>query len=260
MIDIIIPVYNSANTLEKALLSIMFQSIKDKLKIYIIDDYSKDDISSLLAIFSKYLDITYYKNESNLGAGLSRQKGLEYSNSKYVMFLDSDDLFYTHTSIEELYNEIEKYNYDYVSSNTYNEKYNIENNNIGDLHGKIYKRSFLDSNNIKFNELRYDEDNYFNTLVLMNGPTKGFIKKVTYVYKNTDGSLTNNKSTIQSIDYIENYMKSMKSALQNIENPNKDLIAPIINVKVTYLEKIKHDYNLSDRKKIYAWINDLKKY
>lgn len=80
----------------------------------------------------------------------------------------------------------------------------------------------------------------------------------TYVYKNTDGSLTNNKSTIQSIDYIENYMKSMKSALQNIENPNKDLIAPIINVKVTYLEKIKHNYNLSDRKKIDAWINDLK--
>ena len=58
MIDIIIPVYNSANTLEKALLSIMFQSIKDKLKIYIIDDYSKDDISSLLAISLTLLSIS----------------------------------------------------------------------------------------------------------------------------------------------------------------------------------------------------------
>ena len=33
------------------------------------------------------------------------------------------------------------------------------------LHGKIYKRKFLEKNNIKFNESRYNEDVYFNELI-----------------------------------------------------------------------------------------------
>ena len=40
-IDIIIPIYNSLNTLERTLISIERQTIIDKVKIYIIDDFSE---------------------------------------------------------------------------------------------------------------------------------------------------------------------------------------------------------------------------
>ena len=41
MIDIIIPAYNAHDTLYKTLSSIALQTIKDKVNVYIINDYSK---------------------------------------------------------------------------------------------------------------------------------------------------------------------------------------------------------------------------
>lgn len=260
MIDVIIPIYNSKETLETALLSILFQSIKDKLKVYIIDDNSKENYTEIIERFKKYLNITYYKNVENIGAGLSRQKGIEISDSKYLIFLDSDDLFYTHTSLESLFNKIEKDFCDYVSSNTYDEKFDLENNNIGDLHGKIYRRSFLEKHDIKFNKFRYDEDNYFNTLVLMNNPIKDTLNEITYVYKNNTNSLTNcNNST--DISQIENYVESIKLATEKCllsQNSNLEIINSILSVKINYLENIKDNFSYLDKLKIENWINSFK--
>ena len=75
-IDIIIPIYNSKDTLEKTLISIERQNILDKIEIYLIDDYSTDNYESILNRYNN-LNIHYHKLDKNVGPGLARQKGID---------------------------------------------------------------------------------------------------------------------------------------------------------------------------------------
>ena len=91
MIDIIIPAYNSSDSIIGTLASIAIQRIKDKAKIYIIDDCSSDDYSKVLSLFEDKLDITYIRLDKNMGPGYARQVGIDSSNSEYIVFIDSDE-------------------------------------------------------------------------------------------------------------------------------------------------------------------------
>ena len=104
MIDIIITAYNAHKTIVKTLLSIEKQTLKKLVKVYIIDDHSQKDYNYLLELFENKLDITIIRNEKNLGPGLSRQKGLDISKNEYIVFIDSDDVFYNKHSLANLYN------------------------------------------------------------------------------------------------------------------------------------------------------------
>ena len=54
-------------------------------------------------------EIYYLKLDKNVGPGQARQKGLEISNSEYILFIDSDDLFYDSDSIKNLYVKVYKF-------------------------------------------------------------------------------------------------------------------------------------------------------
>ena len=108
MIDIIIPCYNAHDTVEKTLQSIVFQTIKDKIKVYLVDDASDKPYDYLIDRYNKYFKINIIKLDKNVGAGLAREEALKRTKSKYVMFLDSDDYLYTYNALEILYEEIDK--------------------------------------------------------------------------------------------------------------------------------------------------------
>lgn len=213
MIDIIIPVYNSKETLFRTLASIECQSGIEDVKLYIIDDNSTDNYDDILSEFKNRLDINYFKLEENHGPGYAREYGLEKSSSKYIIFLDSDDIFFTNLSINALYSAISDDYFDVVRSVIYEEdgngEYNIyKNENIG-LHGKIYKRSFLEENNIHFNDTRSNEDVGFNALIKLCNAKYCDIDEVTYLWCNNDKSITrNNKENYKNID-LENYAYNM---------------------------------------------------
>ena len=84
MIDVIIPTYNSQRTIVETLSSLSIQRIKDKLKIYIVDDCSDDNYDKEISLFKDRLDITYIRNSRNMGPGYSRQVGIDNSNSDYI--------------------------------------------------------------------------------------------------------------------------------------------------------------------------------
>ena len=71
--------------------SILNQSYKS-LEILVIDDNS-EDISG--EIVKKYLvaneNIKYYRNKETLGPAETRNIGLQFANSEYILFLDCDD-------------------------------------------------------------------------------------------------------------------------------------------------------------------------
>jgi len=91
-IDIILPTYNCEKYIEETINSIIGQSFKS-WRLIIIDDKSND---STLNLIEKYLSdqrISLKKLKKNKGQGFCRNLALRYSNSEYVAFIDSDDIW-----------------------------------------------------------------------------------------------------------------------------------------------------------------------
>jgi glycosyltransferase involved in cell wall biosynthesis len=89
--SIIIPVYNREKTIERALKSCLIQTFQN-FEIIVVDDCSTDN--SLEIIESIKDDrIKVISNETNSERCISRNKGIEASQGKFICFLDSDDYF-----------------------------------------------------------------------------------------------------------------------------------------------------------------------
>lgn len=90
-ISVIIPTYNRAKLLPRALHSVLKQSYKAE-EILIIDDGSSDNTEEVLQAFMSH--IRYIKQE-NSGVSAARNKGIELARCEWVAFLDSDDEWHT---------------------------------------------------------------------------------------------------------------------------------------------------------------------
>lgn len=89
LVSVIIPVYNGAAYICRAVDSALNQEVP--LEIIILNDCSTDATEEVLKKYRSNPAVRYYKNESNLGASGSRNKGVRLSNGSYVAFLDADD-------------------------------------------------------------------------------------------------------------------------------------------------------------------------
>ena len=92
VIDIIIPNFNKAKYLEECLNSIISQTYK-KWKIYLIDDNSNDNSHKILKKYEKFNNIKIYNLKENKGPSYCRNYGIKESNSQFIAFMDSDDLW-----------------------------------------------------------------------------------------------------------------------------------------------------------------------
>lgn len=178
MIDVIIPAYNCTATLDRALSSLVAQFNKN-FKVTIVDDCSTEDIKSIIDKYTHLLNIKYIRNEKNMRCGMSRQVGIDNSESEYFTFLDSDDTFMPYT-ISVFYENIERYPEidifnSYFYSTDKNDKISLIKHGITWCHGRLYKRSFINKYNIRNNpKIKWGDDSYFNSMCdTLN--TKGFM-------------------------------------------------------------------------------------
>jgi len=89
LVSIVIPTFNQAHTIERALRSVMAQSLQD-FEILIVNDASTDSTADVLAQFDD-ARIHYFRHDKNRFAGAARNTGMEAATGKYIAFLDSDD-------------------------------------------------------------------------------------------------------------------------------------------------------------------------
>ena len=91
-VDIILPNYNSSSYVEETLNSIINQSFNN-WNLKIVDDNSDKKTKDILSnyIKNKNIDIVWLKK--NKGAGFCRNLALRKSNSEYIAFIDSDDIW-----------------------------------------------------------------------------------------------------------------------------------------------------------------------
>ena len=91
LVTVVIPFYENNKFLLNALNSVLNQKYKNYEIIIINDNNTKKNINFLKKIKKKSKKIKIIYNYKNLGAGLSRNKGIKISKGKYIAFLDSDD-------------------------------------------------------------------------------------------------------------------------------------------------------------------------
>lgn len=88
-ISVIIPCYNCADTIERAVSSVRSQTL-EPFEIIMIDDASGDETKKVLGGLNCKV-ITLKKNE---GAGVARNYGLNIARGDLIAFLDSDDVWH----------------------------------------------------------------------------------------------------------------------------------------------------------------------
>lgn len=246
MIDIIIAAYNAHNTIEKALNSIIMQNISDMVNVYIINDKSDTDYSDVIEKYSKYLNVIELTYGENKGPGFARNYGIDHSSSQYIVFLDSDDIFSTPYALESLYKRISNSSYDVVISNFLEEVGDDRyiphfNDNIWD-HGKIYRRSYIQDNNIRFADERSNEDLFFNFLIILTGAKVSYIDNITYIWQNNNDSITRKNNHEFSYKGIEGYIRNIYNLSLSLEERNapksniaKVLFFALLQMYYTYL-------------------------
>ena len=91
LISVLLPVHNSASTLEECILSLKNQSYKN-LEIIAIDDKSSDNSYSILRKLKKgEKRLRIYKNVKRYGIAVTLNRALKKARGNYIAFMDTDD-------------------------------------------------------------------------------------------------------------------------------------------------------------------------
>ena len=142
-VSIIIPIHNRTHTLGYTLESVLDQyGLGFKLEFVLVDDASEDhpyetiikpfmDKIMLSPILAKTLKFTYTKVNFK-SAAKSRDKGLELCTGDYIMFLDSDDEFYSKNSVKMLYNRCKELTTSGIPTLVYGDTYLFIQNSYND--------------------------------------------------------------------------------------------------------------------------------
>lgn len=93
LVSIIIPYFKKKKYIKSTLSSVLKQSHKKIEVILIYDQESKTDFKYIKEITKKDKRIHIILNKKNLGAGKSRNIGINAARGKYICFIDADDIW-----------------------------------------------------------------------------------------------------------------------------------------------------------------------
>lgn len=210
--SIIIPFYNSEKTLSKTLEKLRGQ--KKNFELILVNDHSTDRSIQIANNYRKlFKNFKIINNTKNLGVSLSRNKGIKYSNGKYIIFLDSDDYLYPN-SLENLEIHIKKFRYPEVIFTKFS-KDTFPKNNLSILKKcfkkdkdyffnhvlinkipldecwpYIVKKKFLIKNKINFSNYRVAEDQLYVLKLFSKLKSISFFKQNFYRHFNISNSLS----------------------------------------------------------------------
>lgn len=216
-LSIIIPHFNSSDTLERLLQSIP----QDKgIQTIVVDDKSdKSHIEPIKKLQKKY-DFEFYKNDRIKSAGTCRNIGLEKAKGDWLLFADSDDFFtdgfyeivreyfYSKKDVVYFYSTsiyidtgekadrhlmYEKLAQDYLITNSLKSEL-VLRYTYSSICFRLISRKLLEENNIQFDEIIASNDVMFSAKVGYYLKSFEVCPKVIYCITRNSRSLTSNRS------------------------------------------------------------------
>lgn len=92
-VDVLVPVYNGAQTVKASLASIQAQTISD-IRILVVNDGSTDDTAEIVKSLAREDPRIFLVNKQNSGIVETLNAGLQYCDAEFIARFDADDVSY----------------------------------------------------------------------------------------------------------------------------------------------------------------------
>lgn len=250
-VSVVLPVYKVEDYIERCIDSLLNQTLKE-MEFIFIDDCGGDssiEIVEKFAAADNRIKILY--NETNLGTGRSRNRGIEAAKGKYIGFVDPDDTvdldFY-----EKLYRKAEQFNCDVVKGNrvkiypdgskeddTLTKRFcdypEVSERSdwfipfSGEHQSAIYRNDIIKKYGIRNGTSLVSQDTTFVLRMMLHTRTVAFCRDTCYNYYVIKGSASNTHSR----EYFEAYIKQLNEKIESVNSGNAD-----IELQCAYVYKI----------------------
>lgn len=224
-VSVILPVYNSTETLARCLKSILQQTYKN-FEVIAVDDGSTDDSLAILKRFAKDDHRIKVYSKENGGVSSARNYALERAQGEWLAFVDSDD-WQTPDCLRLLVDaamegaELAIADFYRVRNNRYNTKNQgapgvvafsefirrmtnqPANFYYGSLWNKLFRREIIEEQGLKFRtDIDYGEDHMLILEYLKYVKNVSVIDQPVYYYLDRPGSLLH--QGLNPVDIIKN--------------------------------------------------------
>lgn len=210
MISIIIPCFNIEDSIDNLLAMYKSESVDD-FEVLFIDDCSTDGTYDLLCEKCKdTVNFSVLQTSQNGGPGVARNVGLENAKGEYILFCDSDDEFDI-ALLPDILNfsktlaDCDMFVFPYYTKKKNNKKY-VDNydtcglgedvarrdvaRSAGQPWARLYKRSIIESNGLRFPKRMTGEDKCFVVNYVANSKNVKKSNIAFYTYVSNGSSVT----------------------------------------------------------------------
>jgi glycosyltransferase involved in cell wall biosynthesis len=201
--SIIVPVYNVEPYLERCLESIANQTLKNIEVIIVYDPSTDESLNICQSFLEKYTNFRLHFGTNN-GAGAARNYGFDQAGGKFICYVDSDDWIEPNLCSDMLLalNESgadfvnfgldffnndgkilitkEKFSRKTLQGENIFRKAMLDDDILTVVWNKVYRRSFLIENQIRFPEVKEWEDILYSRKVAYFSHNTYFVSKVYY--------------------------------------------------------------------------------
>lgn len=279
LISVIIPVYNTAPYLVECMESIINQTFKD-IEIICINDGSTDGSLDILNQYTLNDERVQVISQENCGLSRARNRGLEVAQGDYIYFMDSDDTLKVE-ALEYLYGESAKNQLEVLCFDgqavyeteelkdkypSYHTTYKYERTEeLGEIYSGIqmlsefrriegyrvavwlhfYTKEFLDTNNLRFCEGIYHEDEVFTFQCMMSAKRMSHRHKVYFNRRVRENSImTKDISEAHVYGCLSGYLQILFMAMKSRARWESNLVeeAAIVQTLNNRREMTKSQY------------------
>ena len=243
-VSVIMPSFNVAPYIEKCLLSVRNQTLKE-IEIIVVDNYSTDGTREIIEKYAREDARIKLLNDEKGSCGYSNNLGIDTATGKYIGIVETDD-YIDSTMYEVLYETAEREKLDYVKSdcyeficdaygnevtrnyhmmgeqsiNFYNKRISVKEypeilNYIRSMWASLYRKDFLVKNKIRFHESKGAayQDHGFLWQVATKSNIAMYLDQTFYHYRldNVGCSMNNPKALYldwKELQFIKEYLNN----------------------------------------------------
>lgn len=236
LLSIVVPVYNVEKYLHKCLDSVLRQGLKEnEYEVLLINDGSKDASRNICLSYTSNHPNFRLIDQDNQGVAAARNNGIEHADGKFIAFLDSDD-YLLDDGLKMAFSPFaERDDIDvihYYSSYDFWDKKPIDN--TLNFEGRawdliingglpsfcwiyVYKKDFLNKENIRFKQYVVGEDSLFTSTVFLANPYIVSTKADIYRYVVREDSASTRRTVSFSRKSVKDYLNSHRNLLAILE-------------------------------------------
>ena len=295
-LSIIIPCYNVEKYIEECLESVCNDRDAD-IEVICVNDGSTDGTLDILEQWKQKDARVIVINQENKGVSVARNQGLHIAKGKFIYFLDSDDKVKDVAILEKCCEKMQEDQLDiligagrsffeteefYKKYSYYEKSYRIEHEYPRIMKGtelmaelqrngewavqqstRIYRRKFLQDNNVYYTEGQLHEDNYVTFMCMYLTDRTTAVKDVLFERRIRENSIMTQKVTHRNVEsYLVNFIQDLYliAEYRDVKKPNMGMDFPLDiarrEIKRTYRlldedEKRKFEECLTEEQKFY---------